>query len=90
MESFPKNEIKSNNMEMNNLYDSKRKNIINFFKDTNNTAKKRSNSLFITNKSKDLAIKFHFTHQNINSIRAKSYKKQKTFQFESEKKNKYF
>ena len=86
MESFPKNEIKSDNMEMNNFYDSKRKKIINYFKDNNNLDKKRSNSLIITNKSKNLAKKFHFTNQNINSIRAKSYKKQKTFQFESEKK----
>ena len=90
MESFPKNEIKSDNMEMNNLYDSKRKIIINNFKDSNNIAKQCSNSLIITNKNKNLAKKFHFTYQNIKTIKIKSYQKQKTFQFESEKKNKYF
>ena len=86
MESFPKNDKKSDNMEMKNLYNSKRKKIFNFYKETNNIPKKRSNSLIITNKNKILAKKYHFTLQNINSIRAKSYKKQKTFQFESEKK----
>ena len=86
MESFPKNDKKSDNMEMKNLYDSKRKKIFNFYKETNNIPKKRSNSLIIINKNKILAKKYHFTLQNINSIRAKSYKKQKTFQFESEKK----
>ena len=57
MESFPKNDKKSDNMEMKNLYNSKRKKIFNFYKETNNIHKKRSNSLIINNKKKILAKK---------------------------------